>query len=121
VLVAEDNRTNQKYAEAILKRLGCEAVIAETGQQAIDLLGSEPFDLCLMDLHLPDMDGLTVTQVIQREMHLEVPIVALTAAATTEDRRACLSRGMAGFLTKPFKAADLKKIIDDLVGVQPSS
>ncbi len=115
VLLVEDNRTNQKYAKAILKRLGCRFIIAETGRQAIQALKEREFDVCLMDLHMPDMGGLETTQIIRLEMGMELPIIALTAAAMEEDRQACLKVGMNGFLKKPFKASELKVALREVM------
>jgi CheY-like chemotaxis protein len=111
ILVAEDNEINALLARALLEKLGHRPTIAESGAAAIDCWRAAcaagiPFDRVLMDLHMPDMDGLEATRRI-RALETErgggrTPIFALTANASAEDRDSCLAAGMDGFLIKPF-------------------
>ncbi|MBF0236816.1 MAG: response regulator [SAR324 cluster bacterium] len=105
ILVAEDYPTNQEVIMASLKRLGCEVTLAENGEQVLTLLGQDTFDLILMDVNMPVMDGLTATRKI-REMEelsgLRIPIAALSASTAKSDRDACFDAGMDDFLEKPF-------------------
>ena len=106
LLLVEDNLTNIHLAVAILEGLGAELSIATNGQKALDLLrevGPQEFDAVLMDMQMPVMDGLTATREIRQLPGFEkLPIVALTANAYDEDRRACLDAGMNDFVTKPL-------------------
>jgi len=114
ILVVEDDRLNQRVARAFLSRLGHDAVIASDAMEALAALAERRFDLVLMDLQLPHMDGLTATRKI-RATGNTVPIVALTALAMQGDRRACLQAGMDGFLTKPLELEVLKQTISELL------
>jgi PAS domain S-box-containing protein len=107
VLLAEDNLVNQKVATMQLGRLGCEVVVAENGQDAVRLACEGDFDLVLMDLQMPILDGLSATRAI-RTRGVDVPIVALTANVYDEHRQACLDAGMNGHLAKPFRAEELR-------------
>ena len=109
LLVAEDNHVNQRLVAAILDKAGMAYVLVGDGRQAVAAFAREPFDLVLMDMQMPVMDGITATAGIR---HLEgdgrhTPILALTANATGEDRRRCLDAGMDGFLTKPIRPQTL--------------
>jgi CheY-like chemotaxis protein len=105
ILVAEDNMVNQDVAIGILGKLGLRADAAADGVEAIEALKALPYDLVLMDVQMPEMDGLEATRVI-RDLHSEVrnhqiPIIAMTAAAMTGDRERCLEAGMNDYITKP--------------------
>jgi CheY-like chemotaxis protein len=104
VLVVEDNNVNQKVARRILERLGCEVDIAENGAEATERCGVKAYDLVLMDMQMPVMDGITATTLIrQRERGKgRTPIVALTANAMNGEHDRCMEAGMDGFLTKPL-------------------
>lgn len=111
VLLAEDNIVNQKVASKMLQKLGCDVILAENGQQALDKLASEPkIDLILMDCRMPLMDGLDATRAIRRQMN-SIPIIALTANDRDEDREACMEAGMDDFLAKPLDQHALGSII----------
>jgi len=104
VLVVEDNPLNQKITLRMLQKLGCETALAENGQEAVTAVESSCYDLILMDVQMPVMDGVDATRLIRaREAQAggHVPILALTANATVHDRDRCLTAGMQGFLTKP--------------------
>jgi PAS domain S-box-containing protein len=104
ILLAEDNAVNRKVATALLERAGHTLLAVENGQAAVDAATREPFDVVLMDVQMPEMDGLTATQRIRvaEQGARHVPIIALTAQAMRGDRERCLSAGMDGYVTKPF-------------------
>jgi CheY-like chemotaxis protein len=106
VLLAEDNPVNVKFALKLLERAGHQVVLAGNGRQAVDLWASQPFDLILMDIQMPEMDGLEATRAIrQRETDRNghIPIIAMTANAMAGDREMCVQAGMDGYVAKPVK------------------
>lgn len=111
ILIAEDNLMNQKLALQVLKRLGHVGTVAENGQQAIDILRSQAFDLVLMDIQMPVMDGYTTTQHIRQDLRSKVPIIAMTAHALASERERCLQAGMNDFMPKPFQINELQRVI----------
>jgi len=116
VLVAEDNPVNRKVTAKILERAGHQTMLVENGDQALDALDTGRFDIVLMDVNMPGTSGLDVTK-IYRMAHIgdqHLPIVALTADATTETRRLCEEAGMDAYVTKPVEAARLLEVIDEL-------
>ncbi len=120
LLVAEDHPVNQEFAAEALRRLGHSVDVASNGSEALDLMKRKPFDLVLMDVQMPDIDGLEVTRryrAEEREGH--VPIVALTAHTRREDRDRCLEAGMDAVLTKPIDRTQLAEIIASLTGIDP--
>ncbi|MBK9447732.1 MAG: response regulator [Betaproteobacteria bacterium] len=113
VLLAEDNRFNQEMVLEILGDVGVIAEVVENGQQVIRRLLEKNFDLVLMDIMMPEMDGLQATRLIrQNERWNALPIVALTANAGVEDRERCMAIGMNDVLTKPFEIVDLYRILN---------
>jgi CheY-like chemotaxis protein len=104
VLVVEDNPINQIVTRRLLQNMGHRATVVGDGASAITEVQTSAYDLVLMDLHMPDLDGREVTRQIRNlgAACAHVPIVALTAAATVADRRECLAAGMNDYLTKPF-------------------
>jgi len=100
----------------MLARAGCEVVVAADGQEAVDVFDGQPFDLILMDMQMPVLDGLAATREIRRkeaEMQLRpVPIIAVTANASQADRKRCLAVGMNDFLAKPVKMNGLVATIE---------
>jgi CheY-like chemotaxis protein len=120
VLLAEDNPVNQKLALGVLGKLGCEVAIAENGQQAIDVWASQPFDVVLMDVQMPELDGMAATGAIrQREQFTgrHTPIIAMTAHAMTGDRNRCLAAGMDDYLSKPVRIRELSQKLADVLRV----
>jgi CheY-like chemotaxis protein len=118
VLVAEDNPVNQKLAVGILAKRGHSVRVAQNGREAVEAVAEQPFDLVLMDVHMPEMGGFEATGLIRRRERADgrrLPIVAVTARAMTGDRERCLEAGMDDYLTKPMKVKDLLDIIDRLV------
>jgi two-component system, NarL family, sensor histidine kinase BarA len=113
VLLVEDNPVNQVVVQAMLAELGATSVLAADGQEALDCLRDEPFDLVLMDVHMPRLDGLAATRALRAaEQHAgrrRVPVLAMTATSEAEDGQACLEAGMDGFLAKPFGLAQLRE------------
>ncbi len=103
ILLVEDNEINQRVAREILEDAGALVEIASNGKAAVEQLTHNPFDAVLMDLQMPEMDGIEATLVIRSELHLtEVPIIALTAHAFAQERQHCLDAGMNDHISKPF-------------------
>jgi len=126
-LLVDDNAINRKLASIMLQKLGYEPVVVASGQAAIEVLSERGFDLVLMDVEMPGLDGLETTQVI-RSMGgplKDVRVVAVTAAALPEDRERCLSAGMDDYITKPLSPADLIRVLCEthalLVGPEGSA
>jgi PAS domain S-box-containing protein len=122
ILAAEDNEFNRDLLEHMLARLGLSAAMAVNGREALALLEREPFDLLLLDIHMPELDGFQVIQAIrQRERTAggRLPVIALTARSRKEDRERCLRAGMDECLTKPFNAEDLWAAIDRVLKTLP--
>ena len=106
VLLAEDNPVNVKFALKVLERAGHQVTVAGNGREAVELWSSKPFDLILMDVQMPEMDGLDATRAIRRAeagRDGRTPIIAMTANAMAGDREICLDAGMDGYVTKPVK------------------
>ncbi len=122
ILLVEDGIANRKLAQGLLERRGHEVTVAEDGQRALDCLAHQSFDLILMDLQMPVMDGFDATRAIRnRERRLggHVPIIALTAHALKDDRQRCLDAGMDGYLTKPIRAQTLYDTIESVMAPPP--
>ena len=117
ILVAEDNSVNQKVILQHLKRLGVQADLVADGQEAVDAIARQHYDLVLMDCHMPVLDGISATHEIRRLEKSRglphLPIVALTAGIL--DREACLAAGMDDFLSKPFRPEVLRQILQRLL------
>ncbi len=114
ILLAEDNRVNQKVGLHLLKRMGYQADVASNGLEVLEALHRQPYDLVLMDVQMPEMDGLTATRAIraQAERLKAIPrIVAMTANAMNSDRQACLDAGMDDYMSKPIRLDDLARVI----------
>jgi signal transduction histidine kinase/DNA-binding response OmpR family regulator/HPt (histidine-containing phosphotransfer) domain-containing protein len=116
VLVAEDNPVNVEVALAMLESLGLDGVAAQNGEEAVQAVLAEDFDLVLMDCQMPVMDGFAATAEIRRHEHKsghprQLPIVAITANALQGDREACLAAGMDDYLSKPFTPDALAQTI----------
>ena len=111
VLVVEDHPVNQFITQNMLEQMGCEVVVVDDGAKAVETVSRGAFDIVLMDCHMPNMDGFTAARAIREENSESLPIIALTAAATTEDRRRCFEAGMNGYLTKPVSLTELTKTL----------
>lgn len=118
ILLAEDNQINAVLATAIIKRAGHHVDVAVNGAAAVDALQAGAYDLVLMDMHMPEVDGLTAARRIRQLSNdaARVPIVALTANAMTSDRQKCIAAGMDDFISKPFEPNDLTEMIDKWAG-----
>jgi CheY-like chemotaxis protein len=115
VLVAEDNIVNQRVAAGLLTRRGHDVTVVSNGREALDALQHGAFDLVLMDVQMPDMDGFEATAAIrawERDSGRHVRIVAMTAHALVEDRERCLAAGMDGYLSKPISQLALFDIVE---------
>jgi two-component system sensor histidine kinase/response regulator len=118
ILLAEDSLVNQTLVIALMKKRGHSVTVASNGQLALDTLAAEPFDLILMDVLMPEMDGLEATQAIRAEERTSgkhLPILAMTAHAMKGDRQRCLDAGMDGYVSKPINFEELLSAIDDVV------
>ena len=117
-LIVEDEQINQQILQAILVKLGHRPTIAENGYAALDLLESRHFDIVLMDVQMPELDGLETTRIIRNSKDFleirDIPIVALTAYAMAGDKDKCLDAGMSGYLAKPVDIKKLEKILKNL-------
>ena len=120
VLVAEDNAVNRKLVTALLGKRGLTAVTVVNGREAVAAVANDVFDLVLMDVQMPVMDGLEATAAIRKLEALtgtRVPIIALTAHAMKGDREICLAAGMDGYLSKPINPKELFALIESLTGI----
>ncbi len=118
ILAAEDNEFNRELLEHMLARLGLSAAMAVNGREALALLERQPFDLLLLDIHMPELDGFGVVEAIrerERTAGGHLPVIALTARSRKEDRELCFQAGMDECLTKPFSAADLRAAMDRVI------
>lgn len=113
ILLVEDNPVNQLVAKGMLGKLGCEVIVAAHGGEALKRLEEQSFDMVLMDCNMPVMDGYEASRQIRRSGRWpELPIVALTANALSEERERCRAAGMNDYLAKPFRREELKALID---------
>ena len=119
VLLAEDNRVNQKIAIRLLEKRGHHAVLATNGKEALEALARASFDLVLMDVHMPEMDGLEATIAVrekEKSTGLHQPVIAMTALAMKGDRERCLAAGMDGYLSKPIDVKQLDDVLAAYAG-----
>jgi PAS domain S-box-containing protein len=124
ILVAEDNDFNAQLLEQLLVRGGHTVRLASDGRKALSLVGEAAFDLLLLDIHMPELDGFQVIQAIrerERSAGGHLPVVALTARSRKEDRDRCLAAGMDDFLSKPIQAPDLWAAINRVVSVRSAA
>jgi CheY-like chemotaxis protein len=118
ILVAEDNPTNQKLVRLLLQQEGHEVTVVPNGHAAVASSAARKYDVILMDVQMPEMDGFEATAAIrqrERDTGAHVPIVAMTAHAMTGDRERCLAEGMDAYLSKPLRPEDLLATIDGLL------
>jgi CheY-like chemotaxis protein len=112
VLLAEDNRVNQKVALRMLERLGCQITTADNGREAVEMFDPSRYDLILMDCQMPEMDGYAATAAIrERPDGKEIPIIALTAHAMQGAREKCLASGMNDYLAKPIRPGSMQEAL----------
>jgi CheY-like chemotaxis protein len=115
-LVAEDNQVNQKLVEYVLTKAGGIVQLANDGREAVDLLQQDNgYDLVIMDLQMPVMDGYGATRIIRDELKLQIPIIAMTATALVGEQVRCLDAGVDEYMTKPFDFKELYKKINRLL------
>jgi len=115
ILVVEDDLTSQEYLKESIAKTHAEVKVSETGKRALqECSNDQSIDLILMDIRLPDINGLDVTREI-REMNNQVPVIAQTAYAMTEDRDTCISAGANDYLSKPIEVDDLLSMIDKYI------
>jgi signal transduction histidine kinase/CheY-like chemotaxis protein len=121
VLVAEDNPVNQRIAQQLLRKRKLSVTLADDGRQAVDAFQAGRFDLVLMDVQMPEMDGFEAVAAIRALEHAQgrphTPIVAVTAHAMVGDREKCLQAGMDAYLAKPLRRQLLFDLVDELLGV----
>ncbi|MBU6156252.1 MAG: PAS domain-containing protein [Alphaproteobacteria bacterium] len=122
LLIAEDNATNQLVVRSVLGRFGLNADFAGNGIEALEAVRQRPYDLILMDVHMPEMDGLEATRAIRscNDHRAQIPIVALTANAFAHDVENCRAAGMNGHLGKPFRKEELLIAIAEALGAEPA-
>ena len=119
ILLAEDNAVNRLLVTALLGKRGHTIVSVVNGREAVAAIAGGRFDLVLMDVQMPEMDGLEATAAIRKAEHVtgsHVPIIALTAHAMKGDREACMAAGTDGYLSKPVNVTELFELIEDLTG-----
>jgi CheY-like chemotaxis protein len=112
ILLAEDNKVNQKVALYSLKKIGYIADIANNGLEVLEMLKRQFYDVILMDMKMPEMDGITATQIIRQSSQAQPWIIAITANISEEDRQACFKAGMNDFMTKPIQVEALAAVIE---------
>nr|WP_314900155.1 response regulator [uncultured Deefgea sp.] len=119
VLLVEDNPVNRKVATAMLGCLGCEVESAENGLEALHMLENADYELVLMDINMPEMDGLSATRAIRspqsRVRQRDIPIVAMTANAMSGDEDMCRLAGMSDYLSKPVNFERLSLIVSKFI------
>ena len=124
ILIAEDNMVNQKIARAILERVGYRVDAVANGSEAVAALISTPYDLVLMDIQMPEMDGLEATRAIRssqsRVLNPDIPIIALTARAMISDRKNCIEAGLDDYLSKPVKPNVLREVVGKWLALDTS-
>ncbi len=121
ILVAEDNAVNQKLIVRLLEKRGHSVQVVPNGREAVEIFGEQAFDLVLMDMQMPVMDGFEATSEIRKREKLDgirLPIIALTAYAMKGDRERCLSAGMDGYLTKPIRSNELDDVLNHYIGLR---
>ncbi|NMC09599.1 MAG: response regulator, partial [Methanothrix sp.] len=120
ILVAEDNAINQKVAQAMLNKMGIQADLVATGQEAIVALQKVPYDLVLMDCQMPDKDGFEATRCIRQKeskvLNPHVPIIAMTASTLKGDKEKCIQAGMDDFIAKPVLPGELAEMLARWLG-----
>jgi len=119
ILLCEDNPLNQKLAKSVINNFGFELDIAENGEEGIELLSKNKYDLILMDLQMPIKDGYQTTEHIRNEMNLNIPIIAMTAHSLVGEQERCYKSGMNAYVPKPFKQAALLKAIKTVMSQDP--
>ena len=112
ILIAEDDLMNQQFAVKILSRLGYKAEVAKNGKEVLEIVSLERYDLILMDVEMPDMDGLEATRMIRLCLEAQPVIIAMTANAMQGDREKCLKSGMDDYISKPVELEELVRMLE---------
>lgn len=122
VLVVEDNRPNRILIEALLDALGCDVGLASSGAEALELAGRERFDLVLMDIHMPKMDGIETLRRLRSQAgpNAMTPVAAITANAYDDDHKTFYDAGVAAILVKPISSIRLAEVINACIGADGS-
>jgi CheY-like chemotaxis protein len=124
ILLVEDSPTSQEVALELLHHLGLQTDVVKNGKEAVEILRTKPYDLVLMDVHMPEMDGLEATRIIRsaqgRALNPQIPIIAMTAYAMVSDRQDCLRSGMNDYLAKPITPSALKALLSQWLIPPPS-
>lgn len=120
ILLVEDNELNQKFASAVVRKMGHQLTIAANGALGLEAFKSTKFDLILMDIQMPVMNGIEATIAIRQLEALEaktnhIPIIAVTAFAMDQDKKNCMDAGMDAFLAKPYKPFELEEKIREVM------
>ena len=118
ILIAEDNPVNQKLAVRVLQKQGHSSVVANNGREAVETWETQSFDAILMDVMMPEMDGLVATEEIRKREKVtgrHIPIIAITANAMVGDREKCLAAGMDEYISKPVDVTRLYEVLDRLI------
>jgi PAS domain S-box-containing protein len=119
VLVAEDTPTNQEITLAVLELAGIETLLVDTGTKAVAAIQNQRFDAVLMDIQMPEMDGLEATRTIRRQQGKDLPIIAMTARTLKEDQAKCMAAGMNGYISKPVSQEKLFNTLIALIHHHP--
>jgi CheY-like chemotaxis protein len=119
VLVADDNRVNQKIASMMLAKLGCEVDVTSNGTETLERWSQRPYDAIFMDCQMPDVDGYEATQRIRVSggRGAEIPIIATTASSGSDERQRCLAAGMTDYITKPLSLDSLKRVLNGVTTI----
>lgn len=118
VLLVEDNEMNTLLTSVIVEGLGADVTQANNGMAAIKELQKNRFDIILMDLHMPVMNGFDTAMHIRNELGLSIPIVAITANVINNEKQRCLEAGMNGFVSKPYTEEILLQVISSCLGAK---
>ncbi len=124
VLVAEDNYINQKLIKKLLHKKGYNTLVVEDGKKVIDVLQNQQYDVILMDIQMPIMDGYQATSCIREKERLtgeHIPIIGITAFAMESDRQKCFAIGMDDYLSKPFHKDDFYDVIEKHLNISATT
>jgi len=112
ILIAEDNLINQKLITKVINKLGYTPLVVNNGNQVLDVLARDFYDIILMDVQMPELDGLETTRIIRKSDRKQPYIIAMTASAMAEDKTASLDAGMNHFISKPISIKDLIDVLE---------
>jgi CheY-like chemotaxis protein len=112
ILVAEDNAVNQTLIIMVMKKLGFVPDLAPNGVKALEALVAKPYDIILMDVQMPEMDGIEATRIIRQQSYHQPVIIAVTANAMQDDKEACMQAGMDDYISKPIELEKLMTLLE---------